>query len=574
VSAALKDWQDNDKTGRLWARDAYLWSGSDEAQWLDWLTIVQDQLEGVGALQDTVKETVVAGFRHLVLLGMGGSSLCPDVLRETFGHIDGHPELLVLDSTDPAQVASVAGAIDMARTLFIVSSKSGSTLEPNILLAYFLGQVADAIGEDKAASRFIAITDPGSDLERLATGAGFRHIFHGKPQIGGRFSALSAFGVVPAVIMGLHTRRFLKKARHMVEACSAATAADKNPGVLLGTILGIAAIQGRDKMTLFTSPGIASLGGWLEQLVAESTGKIGKGIIPVDGERIAAPERYGDDRIFVYLRLESAPDTSQDAAVAALEAAGQPVVRIPLADPYRLGAEFFRWEIATAVAGAILGINPFDQPDVEASKVETRKLTNAYEASGSLPAEHPLLVEGDLSLYTNHRNAEALFAHAGTDATLAALINAHLARAGAGDYVALLAYLARNAAHDAVLTPPARPTRAGPTAVSSCRSPAITPMICRCRVVPIHLVPSRPPRRVAISRCWPSASGGCCACISAVTCRQAWRNCSQLCRCRSDFSRDVESITQPMSEFLKCSYISRTLTDDHKTMSNKFAPTM
>ena len=451
VAAALQDWQDNDKTGRLWARDAYLWSGSDEAQWLDWLTIVQDQLEGLGELQDTVKETVAAGFRHLVLLGMGGSSLCPDVLRETFGHIDGHPELLVLDSTDPAQVASVAGAIDMARSLFIVSSKSGSTLEPNILLAYFLGQVADAIGEDKAASRFIAITDPGSDLERLATGAGFRHIFHGKPQIGGRFSALSAFGVVPAVIMGLHTRRFLKKARHMVEACSAATAADKNPGVLLGTILGIAAIQGRDKMTLFTSPGIASLGGWLEQLVAESTGKIGKGIIPVDGERIAAPERYGDDRIFVYLRLESAPDTSQDAAVAALEAAGQPVVRIPLADPYRLGAEFFRWEIATAVAGAILGINPFDQPDVEASKVETRKLTNAYEASGSLPAEHPLLVEGDLSLYTNHRNAEALFAHAGTDATLAALINAHLARAGAGDYVALLAYLARNAAHDAVL---------------------------------------------------------------------------------------------------------------------------
>jgi transaldolase/glucose-6-phosphate isomerase len=451
VSAALQDWQENDKIGRLWARDAYLWSGSDEAQWLDWLTIVQEQLDGLDALQGTVEEIVNAGFRHLVLLGMGGSSLCPDVLRETFGHIHGHPELLVVDSTDPAEVASVAAAVDMEQTLFIVSSKSGSTLEPNILLAYFLRQVADAIGDEQAASRFIAITDPGSDLERQATGAGFRHIFHGKPQIGGRFSALSAFGVVPAAIMGVDTKRFLDKARHMVKACSAGTAAEHNPGVLLGAILGVAATRGRDKLTLFTSPGIASLGGWLEQLVAESTGKSGKGIIPVDGECIAAPDRYGDDRIFVYLRLESAPDAAQDAAVAALEAAGQPVVRIPLAKRYLLGAEFFRWEIATAVAGAILGINPFDQPDVEASKIETRKLTSAYAASGSLPAEHPILVEGDLSLYTNHRNAEALFALAGSDASLGALINAHLARAGAGDYVALLAYLARNAAHDAVL---------------------------------------------------------------------------------------------------------------------------
>jgi len=451
VTAALQDWQDTDKTARLWARDAYLWSGSDEAQWLDWLDIVQEQLDGHSALHDTVKEIVAADFRHLVLLGMGGSSLCPDVLRETFGHIDGHPELLVLDSTDPAQVAAVADAIDMERSVFIVASKSGSTLEPNILLAYFFQRVVEAIGQDEAASRFIAITDPGSAIEEHATRTGFRHIFHGKPQIGGRFSALSAFGVVPAAIMGLDVGRFLDNAQQMVEACGAGTAAAQNPGVLLGIILGVAATRGRDKLTLFTSPGIASLGGWLEQLVAESTGKVGKGIIPVDGERIAASERYGDDRLFVYLRLESAPDAGQDAAVAALEAAGQPVVRIPLDETYQLGAEFFRWEIATAVAGAILGINPFDQPDVEASKIETRKLTAAYEARGSLPAEHPLLVEGDLSLYTNHRNAEALFAHAGTDATLAALINAHLARAGAGDYVALLAYLARNATHDAVL---------------------------------------------------------------------------------------------------------------------------
>jgi transaldolase/glucose-6-phosphate isomerase len=451
VAAALRDWQDNDKIGRLWARDAYLWSGSDEAQWLDWLDIVQEQREGLDAMQVAVQEIVAAGFRHLVLLGMGGSSLCPDVLRETFGHIDGHPELLVLDSTDPVQVAAVADAIDMERSVFIVASKSGSTLEPNILLAYFFQRVAEAIGQDEAASRFIAITDPGSAIEQHATRTGFRHIFHGKPQIGGRFSALSAFGVVPAAIMGLDVERFLDNAQRMVEACGANTAAAQNPGVLLGIILGVAATRGRDKLTLFTSPGIASLGGWLEQLVAESTGKVGKGIIPVDGERIAASERYGDDRLFVYLRLESAPDAAQDATVAAMEAAGQPVVRIPLGETYRLGAEFFRWEIATAVAGAVLGINPFDQPDVEASKIETRKLTAAYEQSGSLPAEQPVIVDGDLALYTNKHNAEALFTLAGTRASLAALVNAHLARAGAGDYVALLAYLARNAAHDAVL---------------------------------------------------------------------------------------------------------------------------
>ena len=451
VTTALNTWQDNDNTARLGARDASLWSDSDEAQWLDWLDIVQEQQAGLAALQGTVRSIVDAGFQHLVLLGMGGSSLCPDVLRETFGHVEGHPELLVLDSTDPGQVAGVADAVDMARTLFIVSSKSGSTLEPNILLAYFFRQVVDAIGEDGAASRFIAITDPGSNLERQATDAGFRHIFHGKPQIGGRFSALSAFGIVPAAIMGLDVGRFLEGAGQMVEACGTGSVAAQNPGVLLGTILGVAATQGRDKLTLFASPGIASLGGWLEQLVAESTGKSGKGIIPVDGEAIGAPDHYGEDRVFVYLRLEAAPDAAQDAAVAELESAGQPVVRIPLADAYHLGAEFFRWEIATAVAGAILGINPFDQPDVEASKIETRKLTAAYEETGSLPAEDPVLVDGDLSLYTNAGNASELSELVGSGASLADTINTHLSRAGSGDYVALLAYLDRNEAHDAVL---------------------------------------------------------------------------------------------------------------------------
>ncbi len=447
VEAALADWQQHDKVRRLWDKDATLWTGSNEAHWLDWLTAPAEQREHLADLYEFAAEVRDSGFRDVVLLGMGGSSMAPEVLRETFGAAVGYPDLKVVDSTDPAQVRAVEESIDLARTLFLVASKSGSTLEPNILKAYFYQQVVDTVGASQA-EHFVAITDPGSDLEDVANVSGFRHIFHGNPEIGGRFSALSSFGLVPAALLGIDLQRFLDSTLEMVAACSPDAAVRENPGVVLGSILGSAANQGRDKLTLITSPGVASIGAWLEQLVAESTGKQGKAIIPLDGESVEAPQTYGDDRLFVYLRLESAADASQDKAVTLLEQAGQPVVYIDIEDIYNLGQEWFRWEIATAVSGALMGINPFDQPDVEASKVETRKLTMAYEIDGRLPAETPLAEDDGLALYTDEINAGALQAIAGERASLADYLKAHLGRIEPGDYVALLAYLARNEIHD------------------------------------------------------------------------------------------------------------------------------
>ena len=262
-----------------------------------------------------------------------------------------------------------------AKTIFVVSSKSGTTLEPNIFKQYFYARVSQTIGADKAGSRFIAVTDPGSKMQQVAEADRFLHIFPGRPSIGGRYSALSNFGMVPAALMGLDLAKFMDRTQQMVTACGPQAAPEQNPGVLLGCILGTAAKDGRDKVTIITSPGISDLGAWLEQLLAESTGKQGHGIIPVDREALAAPEVYGNDRVFAYVRLESAPDAAQDDKVAALERAGHPVVRIAMRDVYDLGQEFFRWEIATAVAGSILGINAFNQPDVEASKTVTRALT-------------------------------------------------------------------------------------------------------------------------------------------------------------------------------------------------------
>ncbi len=398
-------------------------------------------------LENLAGEMKRSGFKHALLLGMGGSSLCPEVLRKSFKKVDGYPELHVLDSTDPAQIKSFENQIDLANTIFIVSSKSGSTLEPNIFKQYFFERVKQTVGADKAASRFIAITDPGSKMETIATGDGFRHIFHGVPSIGGRYSALSDFGMVPAALIGIDAPEFLDRAEVMAVSCSHCVPIQKNPGVMLGLMLGVLGKNGRDKVTFVTSPGIADLGAWLEQLIAESTGKDGKGLIPVDREPVAAPEAYGNDRVFAYLRLQSAPDESQDRAIEALAKAGHPVIRIEVTETLNLGQEFFRWEMATAVAGSILGINAFNQPDVEASKIATKKLTAEYEAKGSLPEEKPFFSGNGISLFSNEANVAAL----GSNTTLAGYVKAHLNRLKAGDYFALLAYVEMNAAHDAVL---------------------------------------------------------------------------------------------------------------------------
>jgi glucose-6-phosphate isomerase len=447
LQQSLDDWQQQNSTARLWQRDPSLWTGADEAEWLGWLDIVQQSLDGLNEVQAVVRTMLDDGIRQVVLLGMGGSSMAPEVLRDTFGCQPNAAELFVLDSTDPDQITTIDNALTLEQTVFVVASKSGSTLEPNILMAHFYHRMVEAVSAERAAGHFIAITDPGSSLEQQAGEYGFRHIFAGVPSIGGRFSALSHFGVVPAAMIGMDCRRFLETALSMVSACKITAEARENPGVMLGSIIAVAARHGHDKLTLVLSPGIASLGAWLEQLIAESTGKQGTGVLPLDGESVGAPDVYGEDRVFVYVRLESAIDAGQEQAVARLEQAGQAVVRITIADEYTLGAELFRWEFATAVMGVVLKVNPFDQPDVEASKIETRKLMGAFETGDKLPGEVPLASDGQLVLYADARNAAELGDLCGENATVAGFLKAHLGRIKAGDYVAFLAYLERNETH-------------------------------------------------------------------------------------------------------------------------------
>ncbi|HUJ32542.1 MAG TPA: bifunctional transaldolase/phosoglucose isomerase [Candidatus Acidoferrum sp.] len=448
VRATIEDWKKNNKVQRLWARDASLWTNTDECKWLGWLAITEDQIAHRDQFEKIAEEIRSAGFTHALLLGMGGSSLCVEVLKMTFGKVSGRPEVLILDSTDPAQVRAVENQIDVPKTIFIVSSKSGSTLEPNIFKQHFFDRAKRGGAVGGPGKQFIAITDPGSKMQQVAEADGFRYILFGVPTIGGRYSALSSFGMIPGAIQGLDIPRFLGRAEEMVHACGSVVPADENPGAILGAVLGTAQKAGRDKVTLFTSPGISDLGAWLEQLLAESTGKEGKGLIPVDREAIGPPNVYGQDRVFVYLRLETAPDAKQDGAVAALEQGGHPVVRIAVRDVYDVGQEFFRWEFATAVAGSVIGINAFNQPDVEASKVETRKLTDEYEKTGALPPEAPFFADKDVRLFADEKNAAALKAAAGGGATLGGYVRAHLNRLHAGDYFALLGYIQMSPAHE------------------------------------------------------------------------------------------------------------------------------
>ena len=442
VDARLQAWQRDGSVRKLWARDASLWTNGSEAEWLAWLDIVQERLAHVDELLAFQEDVRSAGFTHVLLLGMGGSSLGPEVFGETFGHRAGWPNLHVLDSTDPQQIMGFEHAVDLPKTLVIVSSKSGGTLEPNILKAYFWARMQEAVGAGKAGEHFVAVTDPGSHLQSMAEGDGFRRIFYGDKQIGGRYSVLSNFGLVPAAAIGIDIKALLKSTLLMVQACSAGTPPLANPGVVLGAILGEAQRAGHDKVTIIASPGIADLGAWLEQLIAESTGKRGRGLVPIDGETPAAPATYGKDRLFAYLAADDAPNAAQEAAVKALEAAGQPVVRVRLTGHQEIGQAFFLWEFAVAVAGSIIGIDAFDQPDVEASKLKTRELTDAFAQSGKLPDETPFASFDGVQLFADRINAAALRA-----TSLVDILRAHFARVQPGDYVGLLAYVERNPAH-------------------------------------------------------------------------------------------------------------------------------
>jgi len=448
VDAAAADWTGNNKVDRFWQKDPSLWTNDGEEKWMGWIDIVEREQADLGTLAELAADVQTGGFNTILLLGMGGSSLCPEVLAETFGQQDGFPSLHIVDSTDPAQVKAVRDKLDLKQTLVVVSSKSGSTLEPNILKQYFFEQMKDAVGADEAGSHFIAITDPGSNMEKVAKGDGFRDIFYGDPTIGGRYSALSNFGVVAATVAGLNVGKLLDEAMKGVVA--AKLALPENSAVELGLILGTAANAGRDKITIFTSPEIYDLGAWMEQLIAESTGKLGKGITPVDREAIGAPAVYGNDRVFAYIKLTGTADSSVDAKVALLEAAGHPVIHVEISDLYEIFGQFFSWEIATAVAGSVMGINPFNQPDVESAKIETRALTTAYEKTGQLPVREPVLVDGGMELYATEAYAATLKA-AAPAATLAGYLKAHLEQIHAGDYFATLAFLPMFPEHEAAI---------------------------------------------------------------------------------------------------------------------------
>lgn len=457
LASALREeteaWRRVGRIRKLWAGDKSLWDGTDEDKWVGWLHVVERELAGVKRLDDFAEEVKRRRISDVVLLGMGGSSLGPEVLADTFGPQRGWPRFHMLDSTDPAQIKAVEREIDLGKTLFIVSSKSGSTLEPNIFLDYFFDRVSALRGKDRAGEHFVVVTDPRSSMERRAKRMNFAHIFHGIASIGGRYSVLSKFGLVPAAAMGLDIRRLLETALHMERACGADVPPAENPGARLGIAMGVAAMRfGRDKVTIIASPEIAGLGAWLEQLLAESTGKHDRGLIPVADEPLATPRRYGRDRFFVHMELEGQADPVRHEMMRALQRAGHPVVRISLKDRWHVAQEFFRWEVATAVAGVIIGIDPFDQPNVEASKKKTSALTAAYEKSHRLPEEEPVFRQDGLALYADPRDARELGRHR----TLSGYLRSHFRRAHSGargsDYIALLAYMQRNDAHMQALT--------------------------------------------------------------------------------------------------------------------------
>ncbi|TPW34375.1 bifunctional transaldolase/phosoglucose isomerase [Oecophyllibacter saccharovorans] len=445
--------EDDELIQRIWARDPKVWTGGKEGEWLGWLSAPRDGLEHIKQYEDFARDVKAGGYTDVLLLGMGGSSLGPEVLKEVFGHVPGWPELHVLDSTDPEQVAEMAAKVDLAKTLFIVSSKSGSTLEPNILFAYFWAAAEKALGKAPGA-HFVAVTDPNSSMEKTAKEHGFGHIFFGNAQIGGRYSVLSPFGMVPAAAAGYNVRGLLENALLMADQCNPEDAWD---ALSLGKGLGcVGSGSSSNKVTFVGSGKLAAVGPWLEQLLAESTGKQGKALIPIIGEAPGAPDKYGEDRFFIDLRM--AGETQDPKLKALLEVMDYslapdwvdekyPGYEIQMDNLLQLGQVFYLFEFATAVAAAMMEINPFDQPDVEASKVETRKLLSTYEQTGKLPPEEPFAVDGDLAFYADPRNAEALKKAAGGRTDAVSLLKAQLERVKPGDYVGLLAYIARTPGH-------------------------------------------------------------------------------------------------------------------------------
>lgn len=456
VDSALAEIEDQRILSRIWAHDHTVWKSdpTEITNRLGWLKIAEVMIEEISLLEALV-EAVRQGDQdgrpctHVLLLGMGGSSLAPEVFSETYGVKHGYLDLKVLDSTDPGAVLANVEQLDLTRTMFIVSTKSGGTVETLSFFKFFYNRVAEAVGVEQAGNHFIAITDAGSQLDELAARHNFRAIFRNDPNIGGRYSVLSYFGLVPAALVGVDVETLLERALAMAgdnQGYNGPVDGD-NYGARLGVILGELAKAGRDKVTLITSPAIASFGDWVEQLLAESTGKEGKGILPVVGEPVGAPEVYRDDRLFVYLRLDG--DNTFDAAVNDLEDAGHPVVRLRLKDIYDLGGQFFLWEMATVVAGHRLDINPFDQPNVESAKVLALQMVTAFHEKGELPVLAPTLRSDGITVYGDLQ--EDLI-HDLDVITAGDALRAFFDQAQLGDYVTLQAYLKPNVETDRALS--------------------------------------------------------------------------------------------------------------------------
>lgn len=439
VQTKFDEWKSTDNIGRIWNKDAGVWSNDDENKWLGWLDIVETEIGKLEQYRDFAEDVKNEGFEDIILCGMGGSSLCPEVMAKTFNVEKFH----VLDSTVPAQILALESVINLEKSLFIVSSKSGSTLETNIFRQLFFHKLAEKHGKEKAGRHFVAVTDPDSKLEKIAKDDNFRKFFHGEPTVGGRFSALSAFGIVPAAAMQLDVDVMLNKALEMVHACKSHIPSE-NPGVVLGTILGVCHANDRDKLTIFASSEIYDLGAWLEQLVAESTGKEDVSIIPIDREEIQSAENYDEDRVFAYLKLKGKSDDSFDEKIASLEAYGHPFVTIEIDQKLNIGQEFFRWEFATAVAGAIMEINPFNQPDVESAKVEARKITDKYEETGELPGEEAFCEKDGIKLFSSEEYVEFLNEQIPGEKTFETYLDTHIKQIQEYDYFAVLGYIEMN----------------------------------------------------------------------------------------------------------------------------------
>lgn len=451
VEQELTIWEKEDKVRRLWNGDATLWTNQDEAQWLGWLEVAKNEFKEIPNIEALASDLKTEGYEHIVILGMGGSSLCPAMMAKTFGKIETYPRLHILDSTDPMQIHHLEDSLDLNKTFFIVSSKSGTTLEPTIFKQYFYHRLQTILGKSAVGDRFMAITDPGTKLDIIAKDEHFRAIFYGVSSIGGRYSALSNFGMLPSGLMGIDVKDFLYYAEKRAEACSSGVLPRKNPGVFLGVILGVCVKLGKNKITLITSPGISALGAWLEQLLAESTGKLGKGLIPVDQEPIGQADSYGTDRVFVYIRLEDAFDMKQDSEVTSIEKAGQVVIRLKLPNKAELGAELFQWEIATAVTGSVIGINPFNQPDVEGSKVLAAKLIAEYEKTEKINTPNLILSGEGIQLYTDEKNSQVIDAQLEGKPSIENFLRAHLSRIKQGDYVNFSAFIEMTDQHNELL---------------------------------------------------------------------------------------------------------------------------